>query len=516
MIGIGIAGGVIVFVLAVVLAIWSSRYIKVGPDEALVVSGRKRAIKNLDGSESKVGYRIVRNGATFVVPVLERVSRLSLEVMNVPITTQAAMSKEGVPLSVSGTALFKVGGTDEMISSAAERYLGRDAAKIMQDVKAVLEGHLRGVCGTLTPEQIYSNRQAFQYEVSKQAQPELTQLGIQIDTLTLSEITDTNQYLASLGQTRTAQVVRDARVGKADANREATIREAEAKQASDVRTAETQVAIAAAQRDRDVKQAEFLAEVQRQQAIAAQAEPRAKAQAQQQVVQELTTLAERKAEQAEKELVAAVIKPAEAQAQKARTEAEGLANAVKITAEASKQKTIMEGEGTAAQTRVTGVAEADANRAKMLAQADGEKAKLLAEAEGQKAKLLAEAEGLLKKADAMRAFNDASMALQVATELIRTMPQIVAEAVKPISYIDSIRVVDFGSNGHGQSGTGSGMGPLDKLMGLTPKALGTADEVLKQTLGLGLAEMVQLIRTGKTDEAIAMKREKIEKAETSG
>ncbi|MBM3939815.1 MAG: flotillin family protein [SAR202 cluster bacterium] len=167
--GIGVAVLLVVVAFGAMLGTWASRYRKVGPDEVLIISGRRRRIVGADRQQMEVGYRIVRNGGTFVWPVVERVGRLSLRVMNTEVVTTNAMSKEGVPLEVAGTALFKVSSSNEGITNAAERYLGRSEDDIEKDVKLVLEGHLRGVCGTLTPEQIYQDRNAFQAKIVEQA-----------------------------------------------------------------------------------------------------------------------------------------------------------------------------------------------------------------------------------------------------------------------------------------------------------------------------------------------------------
>ncbi len=495
MYGVGIAIGIIIFAILAVLAVWTTRYVKVGPDEAVIVSGRRRTVTREDKS-TVVGYRIVRNGGTFVVPVIEKVGRLSLEVLSSPVHSKAAMSREGVPLSVLANALFKIGNTDEMVAAAAERYMGRDATEIINQVRSVLEGHIRGVCGTMTPEAIYQDRQAFQSQIAKQAEPDLNRLGIQLDALTLSEITDETNYLMSLGKARTAEVVRDARIGQATANREAQIKEAENKQAAEVRTAETQIQIASAEKDRDVQRALFAGSVAEEQARAKFAGPRSEAEAQQNVAEQKRKLAERVAAQREQELVGEIVRPSEAQALKVRIDAEGNANAVRIAAEAEKLRLVATGSGEASNIESVGRAEATVIQAKKTA-----------EAEGQKAMLLAEADGLLKKAEAMQRFNEAGMGLQVALELIHELPAIIKAASEPVSHIDSIRIVDFGSGGSSNGHGGAGGGPIDKVLSITPKSLGTADESLRQTLGIGLADMIQLIRTGKAEGILGMKRD---------
>ena len=472
MIGIGIAVAVVLVALIAVIATWASRYVKVGPDEVLILSGRKRTIAG-----QEVGYRIVRNGGTFVWPVLEKIGRLSLHAISTSVVTNNALTEEGVPLIVSGVAIFKIASDDGGIVRAAERYQGRNRQEIENDVQSVLEGALRGVCGTLTPEEIYRDRQAFQQKIAEHAEPELARLGINLDTLTLREIKDAHGYLDALGRKRTSEVVRDARIGEANANRDADIAEADARQQSETRKAEAETRIAEARRTLEVKRAEYEADVNRQAAIAAQAGPRATAESEQDVAKAQTLLANERAVQRENELRATVIKDAEAAKQKVILEAEGRAAAVQRAAEARQFELERTGQGEASQEQQTGQASAEVI----------------------KAKLVAEADGLREKAEAMREFTDSTMRLEIAKELIATMPQIIEASVKPLAQVDSIRIVDFGGGGNGNGSHGGS--PANKLLDVSPMAVTKADEVLRSTLGVGLSDLMR----GLMDDSVAAK-----------
>ena len=459
--GIGLAILLLIIAVVVIVGTWASRYQKVGPEEVLIISGRRRVLTTATGTQ-EVGFRIVRNGGTFVWPVIEKIGRMSLRVIDTEVQTQNAMSKEGVPLEVAGTALFKIASSDEGIANAAERYMGVEVEEIRQDVKMVLEGHLRGVCGTLTPEEIYRDRAAFQAQIAEQAQADLRQLGIVLDTLTLRDIRDSQGYLDALGKKRTEEVRRDARIGVAIADREANVAEAENRQYSEVEQAKADANIAAAQRDLEVKKAEYESMIAAERSRAAQAGPLAQAKAEQQVTAEQTHLAEERARRREAELLSEIVKPAIADRE-----------AVELRATAEQSRLGREGEGEAARIRAIGEAEASAIGAK----------------------LIAEAEGLQKKAEAMAAFNEASMSLQIATELIHVLPEMIQAAVQPLSHVDEIRIVDFG--GGNSNGDGANAGPLSKLLNVSPQAMASVDETLRQTLGTSLTEMIALIRSGK-------------------
>ena len=497
--GLAIVIVAIIIAIVAVVAGWGSRYRKVGPEEALIISGRSRhiTVAGPDGNpmRKRVGYRIVTNGAAFIVPFLEKVQSMSLRVISVNVETRGAQSIDGVPITVSGQAMFKVGSTDEMIGNAAERYLGVPMEEIEQDVRDILEGFLRGVCATLTPEQIYKDRIAFQTQIQQEAESDLRSLGIQLDTLTLREIGDEHGYYEALGRTRTAEVQRDARRGQAEANRDADIAEANARLESERRKAEVEAEIASAQKERDVKQAQFKSEVAQESARTEQAGPRSSAEAEQEVVRAQTNLQLRREEERRAQLDATSVADADANRKIAIIQAEGQADAARRKAE-----------GEADAMRASAEARRDARQAEASGESDYIKQTGHAEADAIEAKLTAEAEGLRSKAGAMREFTDATMQLEIAKEAFRILPEIVRAAVDPLSHVDSIKIVDFGGSGHnGAAGSGS---PLNKLLDISPKALMTAGEVIRETTGWDLnaiisnpAQFAQVLRDAAAKEA---------------
>src|SRR5918997_6107246 len=148
---------VIVISLLVVLMLISKNYIKVSPNQAAVISGRSRKL----GDGTVVGYRLVRGGATLIVPFLEKVEYLSLNVLTVPLATSRAYTVQGVPVSVKAVANVKIKGDDDSMRAAAERFLGMQHDEFHKLVFQTLEGHLRAILGTLTVEEINNDRQSF-------------------------------------------------------------------------------------------------------------------------------------------------------------------------------------------------------------------------------------------------------------------------------------------------------------------------------------------------------------------
>ncbi len=440
--------GLVILVLAVTLLLVfgmvASRYQKVAPNEVLVIAGRKHYITE-DGEKRVVGHRVVKGGGTFVWPVLEKVSKLSLNAMTIDVSNEDAYTRDGVPVIVDSVVIMKIGGDDVSIASAAERFLGFKAEDLQKVAKEVLGGHLRAICSTLSPEEINNNRVAFQQKVLEVAHKDFQNMGLVIDSFTVRQIRDKQGYFEALGRKSTAEVKRNAIVGEAEAlQRDAMQRESAAKQAGQTTKAETEAMIAEANKERDVKIAQYDAQIAAEKAKASQAGPQAEALAKQQVVTAETMLAEKQAERTERELLSSVVKPAEAKKRADIAKAEGEKQSRVLAAEADQYETEQEGRGEAAKIKNIGEAEGMAARAK----GEGEAAAI-------KAKLLAEAEGLERKAQAMKNFNDAGMGLEISKEIIRMLPELIKAATAPIAAVDSIKIIDVGGNGTGANSAGS-------------------------------------------------------------
>src|ERR1051325_7850983 len=192
------------------MGIWASRYTKVGPNQVLVISGRKHRMTDPGGTVRDIGFRIVKGGGVFVWPVFEKVDLLSLELLTIDVQTPEVYTSKGVPVRVDGVAQIKVKGDDDSISTAAEQFLSKGTDEIKNIAMQTLEGHLRAILGTMTVEEIYQNRDAFASKVQEVAAGDMANMGLGIVSFTIRDIRDTQGYLDALGKPRIAQVKRDA------------------------------------------------------------------------------------------------------------------------------------------------------------------------------------------------------------------------------------------------------------------------------------------------------------------
>jgi flotillin len=194
------------------------------PNEILIFSGRRR--RTSTGRD--VGFRIVTGGRALRMPVLERVDRMDMTLISVPMSVSGAYSEGGIPLNVTAIANVKVSSDPELIGNAIERFLGKSAVEIARVSKETLEGHIRGVLASMTPEEVNEDRLKFAERLSEEAGPDLAKLGLQLDTLKIQQIADDRSYLDSIGRGRIAEILRAAQVAESDAVRMAEKAEAEA------------------------------------------------------------------------------------------------------------------------------------------------------------------------------------------------------------------------------------------------------------------------------------------------
>jgi flotillin len=497
----------IVVCLLIAMMLLSKNYIKVSPNQAAVISGRRR--KLADGST--VGYRQVRGGATLVVPFLEKVEFLDLNVITVPLATSRAYTSQGVPVSVKAVANVKIKGDDSSLRAAAERFLGMPKDQFHGLIFQTLEGHLRAILGTLTVEEINNDRQSFAQKLTSEAAGDLEKMGIGLDALTIQEISDDEGYLDALGKRRTAEVKRDAEIGQAEANRDSKIKASLALQEGEKVRLETEALIAQSNRQTEIQKAQVAAEIQKERAKANQAGPLAEAKAQQEVVaeevrierirtQEQIAVQEQEVLRKEKELEATVVKQAEAdrraavlRAQGAQEsailEAEGRKQAQIAQAEAESQKLQKEGQGRATAVEAEGRAEAEKIRALGLAEAEKLQAKGLAEAKAIEAQGLAEAAAIKEKAAAWREFNDAARLqtiLEKLPSIIEASAPVFQAVAEPLGKIDKIVMIDQGGNGNGN---GSGSGGINRFAQTAPTMIFSLLQQL-QALGLNVPDVL--------------------------
>ena len=481
------------------MALFARNYIKVPPSEVAIFYGRKQRIVDDKGNRSVVGFRIVRGGAALLVPVLEKVAYLSLNVMSIPLKIQRAYTKEGVPVTVEAVANVKIAGDDLSLRAASERFLGMTTEQIKGVIFQTLEGHLRAILGTLTVEEINADRQAFAQKMTDEAAVDLKKMGVNIDILTIQQISDEQGYLDALGKKRTAEVKRDAIIGEALAHRDATIKSAQADQEGQTKRYEADVTIAQSLRDKEMRQAEFDASVQSKEAEAQQAGPLATAVARQKVTeqeirieqvrkQQEILVQEQEAMRREKELLATVIRPTEAERQAVIVRAEGERRATILRAEGEKEAQIIKAEATQKELEFEGAGEAA--KIEKVGRAEASRVLAVGEAEAEviKKKLLSEAEGLQRKAEAWKQFNEAA----VLNMIVEKMPELAQAFATQLAGIDRINIIDMGGGGNGAGGVG-------RVMSTVGGGMSAMLEMLRDQFGIDVARLVQ----AKTDAASA-------------
>jgi flotillin len=419
----------------------------------------------------------VRGGGTFVMPVVERVDILSLELMTIDVKTPEVYTIQGVPIMVDGVAQVKVRGDDVSIRTAAEQFLSKSTTDIMNVALQTLEGHLRAILGTMTVEEIFKNRETFAGRVQEVAATDMANMGLAIVSFTIRDIRDKQGYLDALGKPRTAQVKRDAVIGQAEADRDATIKSAQAEQVGKTAKFTADTGIASASRDYQMNLAEYQASVNQKKAESDLAYDLQRYKTAQLVKKEEVQVAvvekealigvqEQEIKRRQKELEATIQKPAEAEREKVRT-----------LADAEKYRLETEAAGRAASIRQQGLAEADIVKAKGIAEAEAQKAKGLAEAAVILAQGEAMAEAMRKKAEAWQQYGEAAI-VQTIAELL---PQLAKNVAEPLSRIEKMIVINSGSGGGGAS----------KITKDVADIVAQLPPIVEGLTGVDLAKMVQ-------------------------
>src|SRR5664279_4020192 len=233
----GVVAGVIVLLLLMIIYRYLLRICR--PNEILIFSGRKHTTE--DGRT--VGYRVVFGGRGMRIPVVETVNRMDVSLISVPIALQGAYSEGGIPLNVHAIANIKVSTDHRFVGNAIERFLGKDRTEIARVVKETLEGHLRGVLATMTPEELNDDRLKFSKHLELSAGPDLEKLGLELDVLKIQHVADDGNYLESIGRSRIAEILRTAEVAESDATREAEQAEAASRARGEVAMTNAQAAL---------------------------------------------------------------------------------------------------------------------------------------------------------------------------------------------------------------------------------------------------------------------------------
>ena len=455
----GIIAIVLLGVVAIflILWIWARLLRKVGPNQALIVYGFG-------------GTNIITGGAKMVIPMLQSCRDLSLELMSFDVApAQDLFTKQGVAVTVEAVAQIKIKSDNESIRTAAEQFLTKAQVDREALIRLVMEGHLRGIVGQLTVEEIVKQPEMVASKMRDTCADDMTKMGLEVVSFTIREVRDKNEYIANMGKPdiayirkaadiAAAEALRDTQIRQAETMREASVARADADQQRVIAETASQTRQAEAQRDLALKRAEYDQVVKRQQAQADKAYDIQANVMQQQVVAELVGIdrvqreqqikvQEAEIQRRERELTATVLKPAEAE--KAR---------ISTLAEAERQKMVAIASGQAEATRVEGFAQAEIIRAK------GE----------------AEAEAMRVKANAFKEYNQAA----ILDKLLGAIPEIVRGMAEPLSKVDRITIVSTG----GGSGATSGM---NQITGDIAQMVAQAPALVESLTGMKISELMQ-------------------------
>lgn len=312
-----VLGGVALGVVGLLIYTVRSLIVICLPNELVVITGRKR----LTADGLAVGYRLLHGGRTIRIPILERVSRIDLGTIPIEVMVKNAYSKGGIPLIVQGIANVKVSAREPIAHNAVERLLDKPFGELMQIAKDTLEGNLRGVLATLTPEEVNEDRLKFAQRLIEEADEDLKKLGLELDTLKIQNVTDEVKYLDSIGRQKTAEILKVARVAEAQRSSEAEQTEASARQAAQVAAIQADLKITEENNRLRVRKAVLEAEALAREAEAKVAGEKARVVAEQTLQQERIALEQ-------KRLEADVLLPAQAAREAAEQHAKGEAASI--------------------------------------------------------------------------------------------------------------------------------------------------------------------------------------------
>jgi len=238
--GIVLVGAVTVFVVVMALYLMVKRLLWVStPNEVLIFSGSAR--KLTDGRS--VAYRFVRGGRALRRPLVEKVDIMDLSMFTVVVNVSGAFSKGGIPLTIQGVANVKLPGEEPLLGNAVERFLGRSREEIYYIAKETLEGNLRGVLASLTPEEVNEDKQVFASKLLDEAEHDMSRMGLVLDTLKIQNVTDEVNYLSSIGRIRSAGLNQVQAIAEAEARADAAVQQAANWAASETAKIESELSI---------------------------------------------------------------------------------------------------------------------------------------------------------------------------------------------------------------------------------------------------------------------------------
>ena len=288
------------------------------PSEVLIFAGSRHSVGD---SQKKVGYRLVKGGSSVRVPLLEQAFRMDLSNMIIELKVNNAYSKGGIPLTVESVANIKVAGEEPTIHNAIERLLGKSRQEIEKLAQETLEGNLRGVLASLTPEQVNEDKIAFAKNLLEEAEDDLEKLGLVLDTLKIQNISDEVEYLYSIGRKQQAELVRDSRIAEAKSQAESIIQDAENQRNTALKKIEAEIEIAHADAEKRIQDA-----ITKREAVVAEAEAEIGAKVARTKAE--VAVQHEQIKQVKQRLQADVVAPAEAECKQAIARAKGNAAAI--------------------------------------------------------------------------------------------------------------------------------------------------------------------------------------------
>ncbi len=449
---------VLVLTLLLLMSGVATLFRKAGPHEALIVYGLR-------------GTRIVKGKGTLIFPLIETYRQLSLQLMSFDVAPQQDLyTKQGVAVTVEAVAQIKVKSDPESIQTAAEQFLTKTDAAREGLIRLVMEGHLRGIIGQLSVEQIVKEPEMVGDRMRATCAEDMSKMGLEVVSFTIKEVRDKNEYITNMGRPDIARIRRDADVATAEAERDTAIRRADAmrdaavaKSSADqervLAEALSLAAQAQAQRDLDIKKAQYVEGVKRQQAQADKAYDIQANIMQQQVVTEAVKIRQVEKEQEvkvqeaeilrhEKELISTVLKSVEIESRR-----------IELLAEAMRRKVTVEAEGSAFATRTQGEADAEI---------------ILKKGE-------AEAKAMNVRAEAYQEWNQAA----VVDKLITAMPEMVRAISAPLANVDKITIVSTGD----AETTG-----MNKITGDMTKMAAQIPALFETLSGMQMSELLGKVR----------------------
>jgi len=475
---------VFLFFLAIIAAIvvYASRYVKVPPNKAMVVYGH--------GDKFGSGMQIYTSGGRFILPIIEAWAWLDLGITTLNINVQEVVTKEGVMLDVESVTQIQIDPQEDSLRTAAVMLLQKSAEEIEYVAQKTLEGHVRGVCATLTIEEINADRAVVAEQILKVAVEDLKNMGLNVVSFTIRDLKDQVGYLLAMGKRRTAEVKRDAIVGQAHANMEAQKESAVRAKEGDIAEAEAVTKTREAQALRDKLTQEYETEVENAKAVKDQRYDIIKQEELKKLVQaemdKNILEREKQIELAEKEMIrmdreqdASVRIPAKAQADQEAFIADGTARAHIETGTAEADVVKIKGKADADVDFMRGEAEANVHKVQGMAQADVIRAKGLAEGEAIKAKGLAEAEAMDQKAEAWKKYGSAA----IAQIIVDKLPEVAEKLALPLENTE--KLIIMGSESGGSRLVEDGVNSLVQVSGLMRSLTGVdITDVSKQILSM--------------------------------